>query len=501
MGKILETEVLIIGGGIIGASVARELQKYKIDVALVEKSPNLCSATSKGSHSMIYWGAEMAFSLVLKSIMAPPGTELYDPEFPFLKLAKKGFDLTDNLFHELDIIHSHPSIIIIARDKEELEMLRKLEEISNDLTDKMGGGKVQMIDKKALNEMEPNVTGHAIAALLDESNLIEVFAPDYVFALVENAKDNGCKVSMNTEVKKISRKNGVYTVETNRGTIETEFIINAGGKYADYVADMAGARDDWGLAFNKTQMMVLDKRLKGLVNSVIMGAPGPGVFDFLLPLHTGNLYVGCGTYEPVEDRDDAATVRENFDYAIEHARALVPAVSEKDVITSFYGTRYWNTRDPESHIIEVSKGAPNFINLVIKLPGFSPAPAIARSVVNLLSDQGLQLTEKSYFNPIRKRIPRFGMLSNEEKKELIAQDSRYGNIICFCETVTEGEIIEAIKRGATTIQAVKYMTRAGMGRCQRNFCGPRVVEILARELNMPVNEIVYEKPASKDILF
>ena len=501
MGKILETQVLIIGGGIAGASVLRELSKYKIDLTLIEKSPNLCSATSKGSHSKVFWGAVMAFSLVLKSVMSPPGEPIYDPEARFLRLAKEGFEAFDRLAYELDILHSRPHVLVIARDKKELAMLHRMEEITNDLTEKMGGGGVRMIDKNTLNELEPNVTDKAIAALYDESNLREVFGADYIFGLIDNAKDNGAKVLMSTEARKISRKNGAYFVETNKGTIETQFIVNAGGRYADYVADMAGARDDWGMAFNRTQMLILDKRLEGLINGLIMRAPEPGVFDFLLPLHTGNIYVGCGTYEPVEDRDNTATVSENFDYAFDHAKALVPAISKKDAITSFYGIRYWNTRDVEGHIIEPSKHAPNFINLVIKLPGFGPAPAIAKTVVSLLADQELQLTEKKNFNPIRKGIPRFSALSNEERKHLIAQDPKYGNIVCFCETVTEGEIVEAIGRGATTIQSVKYRTRAGMGRCQRNFCGPYVAEILARELNVSIDEIIYDGPGSKDVLY
>jgi glycerol-3-phosphate dehydrogenase len=500
MSKILETEILIIGGGITGASVVRELSKYKTDSTLIEKSPNLCSATSKGSHALIYWGATMAFSLVLKSIMAPRGTPIYDPKAHFLILAKRGFDSFDKLAHELDIFHSHPHALIIARDKQELDMLHKLKVITNDLVEKMGGAKVRIIDKNTINELEPNVTDDAIAALYDESNIMEVFGPDYVFGLIDNAKDNEAKVLMSTEAQKISRKHGVYIVETNKGTIETEFIVNAGGRYADYVADMAGARDNWGMAFNRTQMMILDKRLANLINGIVMAAPGPGVFDFLLRLHTGNIYVGCGTYEPVEDRDNTATIRENFDYAIDHARALVPTISKSDVITSFYGVRYWNTRDTEKHIIEPSERAPKFINVVVKLPGFTPAPAIAKTVVGLLADSGLQLTERKDFKASRKGIPRFSVLSNDERKQLIARDSRYGNIVCWCETVSEGEIVEAIRRGATTIQAVKYRTRAGMGRCQRNYCGPRVLEILARELGIPVGKIVYEGPRSKDIL-
>ena len=204
MRKVLRTDVLVIGGGITGAVVARELTKYRMDVTLVEKSPNLCAATSKGSHAMIYWGAAMATSLLLKSIMLPSGSPIYDPELPFLKAAREGFQAFDQLAHELDIPHSHPNFLAFARNDKEISFLETLRDVSNDMCEKMGGGKARMVDKKTLQELEPNLTDEAIAGLYDEDNLVELFGPDYVFALIDNAKDNGARVLMSTEVQRVS---------------------------------------------------------------------------------------------------------------------------------------------------------------------------------------------------------------------------------------------------------------------------------------------------------
>jgi glycerol-3-phosphate dehydrogenase len=172
------------------------------------------------------------------------------------------------------------------------------------------------------------------------------------------------------------------------------------------------------------------------------------------------------------------------------AKRYIPEISEKDVIRSFVGMRVFNTRDQEENIIEPSGTNPSFINVAVRLPGIIPAQPIARHVVELLGDAGLELVTKPDFNPWRKGITRFRDLSDIERGKLIAQDARYGHVVCRCETITEGEIVEAIKRGARTVAGVRYGTRAGMGRCQGGFCGPRVVRILARELDVPVTQVM-----------
>lgn len=495
MKRNLDTDVLIVGGGITGTSVARELSKYKVDVILVEKGADVCCGITKTSHGLIYMGAVEAFSLILKSIMTP-GAPIYEPASPKLALQADGFLESDRLFHELDIPHKHLTTLVIATNDEELNTLKTMQKICE-----LMGAKIKIIDREALVALEPNVTGEAFTALYDDTFLVEVFPPDYVIALAENARENGVRFILDNPVQRISRVDGNYIVETPEVFIETKFIVNAAGKYADAVADMAGARDDWSLIFNRSQMVLLDKRNSGLVNTCLMGAPKPGEFNMLIPLSPGNIYVGCGFFESITDREHISTTREGVRLAIAKGKGLVPKLPEKDVITSFVGIRVWNSRDPGEHILEASKNAPNFINLVIRLPGITPSPAVAKKVLGILSNQGLQLIKKGDFNPFRKGIPGISELSDSERENHIAGEPRYGHFICRCEKVTEGEIVEAIRRGASTVQGIKFRTRAGMGRCQGGFCGPRVVHILSRELHIPVTEVTMKGGNSRILLY
>ena len=490
MREKLKTDVLIVGAGITGASVARELSKYKVDVMLVEKG-DVCSGITKTSHGLIFMGVVEAFSLLLKSIMTPEAP-VYDPTSPKLAVQNDGFWESDRLFHELDVPHKHMPALVIATNNEELNALKTMQGMCE-----LMGAKVKLIDRDALAAMEPNVTDEAFAALYDDAHFMEIFPPDYVIALVENAQENGVRLMVERPAQRISRVDGNYIVEIPGASIETKFIVNAAGKYADAVADMTGARDDWGLVFNRSEMMLLDRRTHDLVNTCLMRASKPGEFNMLMPLGPGNIYIGCGKYMSITDREYISTTRAGLRHGITEAKRLIPRFSERDIIASFVGVRTWNSRDPGEHILEASKSAPNFINLVIRLPGITPAPAVAKKVVGILGDQGLPLTKKDDFNPFRKAIPVFRELSNIERDSLIDQDPRYGHIVCRCETVTEGEIVEAIRRGARTVQGVKFRTRAGMGRCQAGFCGPRVVQILSRELNIPVTEVTYKGGNSK----
>jgi glycerol-3-phosphate dehydrogenase len=292
---------------------------------------------------------------------------------------------------------------------------------------------------------------------------------------------------LNSKVTGVMSNGDYQSIETSMGSIKTKFIVNAAGKYADKVADMGGARD-WDLQFLRTQIIMIDRREKGLVNTVLNFPATPGVIEVVMP-RDDSIMVQCGTYDSTTDREDIGTSREGFLKGMSIAKRMVPAISEKDIIRSFVGVRAFNTRDLEDHIVEFSKKNPKFLNVAIRLPGLIGAPPMARHVVKMLSDAGLDLSRKPDFNPHRKAISRFKDLSPSERSEIIAHDERYGKIICGCEMITEGEIVEAIKRGARTKDGIKMRTRAGMGRCQSNFCGPRIIDILSRELNVPATEV------------
>jgi len=220
--------------------------------------------------------------------------------------------------------------------------------------------------------------------------------------------------------------------------------------------------------------------------------PDAGKIDFLYPQEEGTIHVYGAYYDLIEDRDFMDTTRENYDDAIARMKKLVPSLSEDDIISSYVGVRVFNDKELEENLIEYSPRNPNFINVLVRMPGFTPSPVIAQKVVGMLADSGLDLKEKKDFNPTRKHIPRFRFLSEVEREELIANDHRYGRVVCRCETVTEGEIVEAIRRGAKTVQGVMFRARAGMGRCQRNWCGPKIIEILSRELEIPCAEVTYK---------
>jgi glycerol-3-phosphate dehydrogenase len=314
-------------------------------------------------------------------------------------------------------------------------------------------------------------------------------------ALAENAVQNGAKIMLEAEVTGISRNGGYHVVQTRKGSIKTNLIVNAAGGWADKIADMGGSRD-WGLQFRKTQMMILDKHVNKLVKGMVRWPNKPGLIQ-VVQRREDNILIECGPYELTDRPDNTATVRQDVINGMAMAKALVPILSEKDIINSFTGVRVFNTRDLEEHIVEFASNNPRFLNVIIRLPGIIGALPMSRHVVRMLADAGLKLSNQPDFNPYRKAIPRFSELSDTERNRLIAKDKRYGHVVCRCETVTEGEVVEAIRRGARTEEGVRMRTRAGMGRCKEGFCGPRVLSILARELEIPVTEVTKRGDGSR----
>ena len=499
----LETEVLIIGGGITGASIARELSQYNVNVTVVEKSPDTFTQQTKSSHAFIYSGTSLvnAVSLVLKSILDPEA-ELWEPDSIKIKLANQGHALFANLAERLDIPYVPLKCLVIARNDEQMQGLKKLYEI----TETMGiKNDVKWLSPQEILDMEPNVNPNVQGGLYEEKWANIVFPPDYAIANVDNARDNGINFLYDAEVTEIETQDSGtrFVSRTPHHSITSKFIINAAGLYADKIADLANARDDWDIILFRSQMVLLDRSIATRFKTVnmILGPPQPGFFEGICLQTHGNPYIFCGAYNPIEDKGASETRSEWFKENLEHGKGLLGGFSEADVITSFTGIRAFNTRDREENIIEFSKNQPNFLNAAIRLPGFTFSAAVAEYVVELLQDRGLKLAKKSDYNPFRKGIPSFRQLSEREKEALIRRDPAYGRVICRCETVTEGEILEAIRRGARTIQGIQFRTRAGMGRCQRNFCGPHVVEILARELDLPVSSISKEGAGSEEILY
>jgi glycerol-3-phosphate dehydrogenase len=497
---MLETQILVIGAGITGASIARELSQYKVDVTVVEKSPDAFFGQTKAGHGLVYSGRSlvMAHSLVLKSVMAPDAA-LWEPHSLKIELAVRGYELFEGLSQRLKVRYVPTKTLIIARNDDEVKGLKKLYEIC----DLMGISEdARWITKNDLTDLEPNITKKVVAGVYEDKWTKTIFPPEYALANAENAIDSGVNFIYGAEVKAIDFIHGGFVTHTTKHSIRSKLIVNAAGLYADRVADMANARDDWGLVHNRTQMLVLDKRLGGMFKfaNCIQAAPQPGSFESIKLQVDGNPYVFCGRYNSTDDKEATDTKREWFEEGIGLGRGLMPVFSQDDVIASFVGVRSFNTRNVEDHIIEFSKNRPGFLNVIVRLPGFCVSAAMAKYVVDLVGNEGLGLSKKNDYVSVRESIPRFALASDEEKGLLIKKDSRYGRILCRCESVTHGEIVEAIRRGGRTIQGIQFRTRAGMGRCQRNFCGPYILRTLSDELDIPITDVTKRGVGSNELM-
>jgi glycerol-3-phosphate dehydrogenase len=481
--KSLEVEVAIIGGGVVGTAVARELSKYKVEVALIEKN-ELSDGQTRGTLGLCYLGVLMLGSMLLKSGLAP-GLPLYDSEQLRWKLLEKGWAMWFQKFLELDVDYMLVKNLLIATNKDELKQIEELHNRSLDVGPYYADHR--FIEPDEVFQIEPAVTKNVIGGVVDEGKNIRAFPPEIVFALAENAQQNGVRIIENAEVLGITHNGGAQIIHTRRGDIKANFIINAAGRFADEVAKMGGYCD-WGIYLVKGPMIIMDKNLPK-INTVLHLPMTVGHLAVLSPTNEGNTLVDVAFYEKTLNKYDITTDFKTIDHALTEAHRIVPSITPKGVIRCFGGLRAFNDRDLEENIIEFPPNNPKFLNCAIRLPGMSQAPSVAEYVMDILGNAGLELVKKTDFNPYRKRIPRFSELSEFYKRQLIEKDPRYGHVVCRCETVTEGEICEAIRRGAHSVDSVRMRCRAGMGRCQGGFCGPRVVDILARELSITKEQV------------
>ncbi len=485
-----DADVAIIGAGISGSAIARELSKYKVKTILVEKGGELGGGQSKRTIGNIYKGLNMVGSMVLKSVMLPdpknvPLSKLYNPKKLLTKWSEQGFKDWIPVLKELGIRHEFMHALVVAKDKDQIEDMQKY----IDLGQKVGGpySDFEQIDREKIFELEPNVNKQVVTALYAKDHVIEIFPPQVAMALAENAAENGVEILLNAEVTDISKNGDYQTVLTKKGPIKARYVVNASGLWCDKIADMVGGRD-WKLKFTKGQVIILDRRTKGLINGMVRWPNQPGRAD-IVQRRGDNVLIGCVHYPTAHSPEETGTIGEEVSRSLGIAKTLFPKISEKDIISTFVGVRLYNDNKDGDHIVEYSKANRRFINAVIRLPGIIGALPMSRHVVGMLADEGLELVTKEDFNPYRKPFPRVRDMSHDEKNHLIRKDPRYGNVVCLCETVTEGEMIEAIRRGAITLDGIKFRTRATMGGCQGNFCTSKASEILARELNVPLKQI------------
>ena len=466
-------DVLIVGAGIIGGSIARELSKYDIEIVVIDKETDVANGTTKANSAIVHAG----YDAIEGTLMA--------------KYNATGNAMFDKLSVELDFPFKRTGSIVVANSEEEREHLEELLErgIKNKIPE------IRIIERDELRKIEPKINENAIAALLAPTAGI-VGPWEMTIALLENAVDNGVKLDLNTEVLDIEKIDGGYRVITNKREYKAKCVINASGVYADKIHNMVG-EEKFHIIPRRGQYFVLDKTQKELVNHVIFQSPtklGKGVL--VTPTVHGNVLAGPDA-EDIEDREDFATTTERLDFVREHALKSIPELNFREGIRNFAGLRAQPSN--KDFIIEEVEGAKGFIDVAgIKSPGLSSAPAIAVDVVEIAKGILGDVKENKEFKPNRKPHYEFITETPEKKAELIAADSRYGNMICRCENITEGEIVDSIHRnvGATTVDGVKKRCRPGMGRCQGGFCGPRIQEILARELGKKLEEIELDKKGS-----
>lgn len=458
-------DVAIVGAGVVGGLIARELSRFNIKVALLEKYNDVAMGTTKANSAIVHGGFD-AQNGTLKA-----------------KLNVEGTAMMPEVCKKLSVPFKKNGSVVVAFSQKEMEHIKVL----YDRGIKNGVPELSIIDRDELRRREPNISDEAVGALLSESAGI-VCPYELTIAAVENAVTNGVELIRNCEVKAISENDNCYALNTTAGEISAKYVINAAGNFSDELAKMVGD-DSIELVPRKGEYYVLDKSVGNLANHTIFQCPnemGKGIL--VTPTVDGNLLIGP-TALNIEDKDDTTTTPEGLRDALQKALKSVPIVSIRNAITSFAGVRAHPVND--DFIIGWCPTSENFLNVAgIESPGLSSAPAIAIYVREILEEK-LTLTEKENYTDTRETPVRFRHLSDKERTELIKKNDAYGRIVCRCETITEGEIIDAIRApgGARDVDGVKRRTRAGMGRCQGGFCGSKVVEILARELGVPMSDI------------
>ena len=417
----------------------------------------------------------------------------YDPKIGTLmaKYNVKGNEMFEDLCKELSVPFKRNGSLVLAFNDEDLETINNLYINGN----KIGVKGLKVLSKEEVLEIEPNLSHDIKGALIAPTGGI-VGPFEYTIALVENGIQNGGEITLDAEVDKINKKDETFIIETKNGKkIESRYVINAAGIYADKIHNMI-CKESFKITPRKGEYYVMDKSQGNLVSHTVFPCPsklGKGIL--VTPTIHGNLLVGPNAVDG-DDKESLNTTGDGLANIKKSAMHTTEKINFRDCIRTFAGLRA--VPDTGDFIVGEDKEIKGFVDVAgIKSPGLSSAPAIAEDVVNILKNAGLSLDRNLNFNGKREQVY-FMELSKEEKVELIKKDSRYGRIICRCESITEGEIIDAINRsfGKVSIDGVKRRCRPGMGRCQGGFCGPRVQEIISRELNINMEEIVQEKSDS-----
>ena len=458
-------DVIVIGAGVIGGMIARKLAAYDLKVCIVEKQNDVAMGATKANSAIVHAG--------------------FDAKVGSLKalLNVRGSEMMPQITKELGVKYRNNGSLVIGFNDTDRATIEELLERgkTNNVKD------LRILEQDELKKLEPSISDNVTCALYAPTGAITC-PYELTIAAIGNAMDNGTELKLNFEVADIKEEDGLYELVTADGqSVNGKYIINAAGIYSDKIAQMVGD-DSFDVHPRRGEYILLDRECGDLVSHTIFRTPtkmGKGIL--ISPTVDGNLLLGPTSVD-MEDKEDKSTTAGGFDDIIRQAKENVDCILFGKTITSFCGLRaVGSTGD---FIIKADK--PGFITLAgMESPGLSAAPAVAEYVADMLKEQGLELVEKADYNPIRKPQHAFHEASIEEKNEIIRQDSSYGKIVCRCETITEGEILAAIRTnpGARDLDGVKRRTRAQMGRCQGGFCGPQIVELLARELGINYEDV------------
>lgn len=463
----MKTDVVIIGAGAVGCAIARELSRYELDVVVVDKNEDVGGDASKSNSAIIHTGYD-ASPGTLESELVVAANPMYD------KIAR-----------DLDVPFARVGAILPAITDEQFEKLQ-------DIKHKAVKNRVYDVEYKTgpeLLKMEPNLNPEVKGGLyIPRESIIDPFI--LVQAYAENANENGVSFLLNARVTGIRTEDGcVKMVETTGGNIEAKVVINAAGLYCDDIAGMVG-KADYKVVARRGQFYILDRNTSCKVNEIVLPIPTKITKGKLMcPTIHGNMLVGP-TAEDLDDKTDKATTAEGLDSIELDVKRLIPGVKVRESITQYAGLR--PNRNPEGLHVDTYEDLKGYINLSgVRSTGLTLSAAMGVYIADLMRENGIEMHLKENYIEKRKGIVRFRDLSEAEQDELIRSDPAYGRVICRCETVTEGEILDAIRRplGARSVDAVKRRVRAGMGRCQGGFCGPKVIGILAKELGIDVTEV------------
>lgn len=456
-------DVAVIGAGVIGGMIARTLSKYNLKICILEKENDVAMGATKANSAIVHAG--------------------FDAENGSLKARfnVRGSEMMENVCKELGVKYKNNGSLVIGFNEADREQLEELYQRGC----KNGVKGLELLNKEELCKKEKNISKNAICALYAPTGAI-VCPYELAIASIGNAMDNGVELFTNFEVTDIEKKD-FWRINSQNQTVESKYIINCAGIYADNIAKLAGD-DSFEITPRKGEYLLLDKECGDVVSHTIFRCPGKmGKGILVSPTVDNNLLLGP-TSENIEDKTDKNTTQSGIERIIKEALENVDTLKLNKVITSFCGLRaVGNTGD---FIININ--SEKFVNVAaIESPGLSSAPAIAEYVEEILKKDGLELIKKENYNPIRKSMTIFRDADIDTKNKMIKENKAYGKIVCRCETVTEGEILDAIRTNpkARDLDGVKRRTRAQMGRCQGGFCSPYIIELLAREWQKDYTEV------------